>query len=104
MNLFEIQPNALREVTDILYQSAAVRIERIVSCGQASPDGFWYDQDEDEWLTVLDGSAVLEFADESVCLKKGDTLLIPAHRRHRVQQTSAAPACIWLCVFAKAER
>lgn len=76
----------------------AVRIERIVSNGHASPEGFWYDQDEQEWVLLLEGEAEIEFAkSEPVHLTRGDTLNLPAHTRHRVASTSR-PA-VWLAVF-----
>jgi cupin 2 domain-containing protein len=75
-----------------------VRIERIVSNGHASPDGFWYDQNEHEWILLLEGEAGIELADgEQVDLRRGDALNLPAHTRHRVTFTSR-PA-IWLAVF-----
>jgi cupin 2 domain-containing protein len=87
-SLFEHIPEALSEEwITVLEQNHAVRIERIVSDGQASPDGFWYDQEEDEWVLLVRGSAVLAFEDETVELRPGDYLLIPAHRKHRVEST-----------------
>ncbi len=87
------------ELTAVLARSRVVRIERIISTGQASPPGFWYDQDDHEWVAVLSGSAILTFEDEPLPrhLAPGDWLLIAAHRRHRVEQT-ALPT-IWLAVF-----
>ncbi len=76
-----------------------LRIERIVSTGQASPPGFWYDQPWAEWVLVLAGSAGLLFEDEAEprVLRAGDYLLIPAHRRHRVAWTDTEPT-VWLAV------
>lgn len=88
-----------QEITQILEKSPLVRIEKAVSCDYRSPDGFWYDQQENEWVSVLEGSAELRFETETVRLQAGDSLLIPAHRRHRIEWTSAQPPCIWLCVF-----
>lgn len=48
-----------------LFERAGVRIERIVSTGQSSPPGFWYDQDSFEWVALLAGAARLRFADEA---------------------------------------
>lgn len=89
------------EISEILARGGNTRIERIVSQGQASPDGFWYDQDEDEWVALLGGEAELEFADpaESLLLTAGDHVLIPAHRRHRIVRTSADTQTVWLAVF-----
>jgi len=76
-----------------------LRIERIVSTGQASPPGFWYDQPWAEWVLVLAGSAGLLFEDEAEprVPRAGDYLPIPAHRRHRVAWTDTEPT-VWLAV------
>lgn len=78
-----------------------LRIERIVSTGQCSPPDFWYDQDEGEWVAVLQGEARLRFADEAEArhLKAGDFVEIAAHRRHRVDWTPADRTTVWLAVF-----
>ena len=75
------------------------RVERIVSDGHISPPGFWYDQEEIEFAAVLKGNATLEFENETLELKAGDWVIIPAHERHRVIYTSSP--CIWLTVFHK---
>ena len=105
MNLFQLPARLLQdEWLDTLVQRSDIRIERIISTGQASQAGFWYDQSEDEWVAVLQGSAALEWADGTVQeLAPGDCLLIPAGKKHRVANTSAEPACIWLAVFLPAE-
>ena len=105
MNLLRNLPPALRdaragETVERLAGGGAVRIERIVSHGQASPDGFWYDQDEAEFVLVLAGAAELEFADgEVVALGPGDWVEIAAHRRHRVAWTNPDRPTVWLTVF-----
>lgn len=100
MNLFENIPDKLpEELMTVLAEDSSVRIERIVSDGHASPKDFWYDQNQHEWVIVLKGSAVLEFEDGLVELNLGDSQLIPAHRRHRVQSTSQTEQTIWLAVF-----
>lgn len=92
------------EVFETLLSSDSVRIERILSNGHRTPDGFWYDQDENEWVMVLKGSATLEFSDGSERhLKKGDWVNIPAHARHRVSRTAQDEVTIWLAVFSKSE-
>jgi cupin 2 domain-containing protein len=83
-----------------LYENSAVWIERIVSHSHSSPEGFWYDQEEDEWVVVLRGTATLEFAGgESVEMKEGDYLLIPRRARHRIRKTSEET--VWLAVHLK---
>jgi len=84
-----------------LLQRRGLVIERIVSSGQASPPGFWYDQPEGEWVLLLQGEALLRFADEDDArrLQAGDWLDIAAHRRHRVEWTAPDRLTIWLAVF-----
>ncbi|NIQ94806.1 MAG: cupin domain-containing protein, partial [Desulfuromonadales bacterium] len=79
-NLFADIPESLQEEQILpLLASGSVRIERIVSTGQSSPPGFWYDQQEHEWVTVLQGRGVVEYEDgRTVALKPGDHLHIPA--------------------------
>jgi cupin 2 domain-containing protein len=83
---------AAAEIVDTLVGGPPVRIERIVSHGHQSPEGFWYDQDEAEFVVVLAGAARLRFADEDATrtLHPGDWLHIAAHRRHRVEWTDPA--------------
>ena len=77
-------------------------VERIVSTGQSTPAGEWLEQELDEWVAVLQGHAELSFADGThVSLDPGDHVLIAAGTRHRVERTSADPACIWLAVHAR---
>ena len=101
MNLLRDLPAApAGEITERLAGSAAVRIERIVSHGETSPDGFWYDQDESEFVAVLSGAARLDFADgETLALAPGDWLDIAPHRRHRVAWTDPDRPTVWLAVF-----
>jgi cupin 2 domain-containing protein len=100
-NLFADRPSeAAEEIVETLASGRGVRIERIVSTGQASPPGFWYDQPDDEWVVLLSGSAVLRFADaaEPRRMAPGDHLLIPARRRHRVEATDPDTPSVWLAV------
>jgi cupin 2 domain-containing protein len=96
----DIPDRSPEEVIDSLLSSRAVRIERIVSFGQASPEGFWYDQEENEWVVLLEGFATLGFDDgTSIDLVPGDYLEIPAGRRHRVERTAEEERTVWLAVF-----
>lgn len=92
--------NPAAEVSQMLVEASSVRIERIVSRGQSSPDGFWYDQEWDEWVLLLAGAARLHFegAVDELDLVPGDYVWIPAHRRHRVSWTDPHQDCIWLAV------
>jgi len=81
----------------VLAESGNVRIERIISTGQISD---WYDQDETEFVVLLEGNAVIEYDNgNSLAMSKGDTLTIKPRERHRVSFTSTEPPCVWLCVF-----
>lgn len=99
-NLFSDIPAHLpAELIGTLLDAADVRIERIVSHGHASPDGFWYDQDRHEWVVVLKGAAKLRFEDEVLEMTSGSFVHIPAHRKHRVEWTTPDEPTIWLAVF-----
>ena len=88
------------ELLTTLAERPGGRIERIVSTGQASPPGFWYDQDWGEWVVLLSGAARLRFADEAEArrLAPGDWVDIPAHCRHRVEWTDPDQPTVWLAV------
>ena len=102
MNLLRDLPDAgAGEITDRILALPGLRIERIVSHGQASPPGFWYDQKEAEFVMLLAGAARLRFADEGKdrALVPGDWVHIAAHRRHRVTWTDPLHPTVWLAVF-----
>ncbi len=98
-NLFSGLPQQLPdELITTLLDVGKVRIERIVSYGHKSPDSFWYDQDQHEWVVVLLGSAQLRFEDGTIEMKPGDIVNIPAHKRHRVEWTTPDEPTVWLAV------
>ena len=78
-----------------------VRIERIVSRGHASPDGFWYDQAETEWVLLVQGAAKIRFEEDNrvIDMRAGDCLEVPSRARHRVDWTTPDEDTIWLAVF-----
>ena len=100
-NIFANTPDRIPDewFEDIL-KAETVRIERIVSQGHSSPKGFWYDQDTNEWVILLKGSAGLAFEteDEPLVLSPGDYIDIPAHVKHRVEWTDPEEETIWLAV------
>lgn len=100
-NLFEAIPSSLpKELVEVLVSTGGIRIERIVSDGHRSPQEFWYDQTQNEWVVVLAGKALLRYADgRELSLNAGDHVLIPAHEKHRVEWTSNEEQTIWLAVF-----
>lgn len=98
-NLFaDLLPHLPDELFTSLLEAANVRIERIVSHGHASPEGFWYDQDKHEWVIVLKGAARLRFEDGMVEMRPGDFINIPAHQKHRVEWTTPHEPTVWLAV------
>jgi cupin 2 domain-containing protein len=89
------------EVFDTILASDGCEIERIISKGHQSPSGYWYDQERNEWVMVLKGSAALKFKNskEIVEMMPGDYVLIPAHCKHRVERTDPEVETIWLAVY-----
>ena len=100
-NLLADLPSDLSaEVFEKILTRGAIRIERIVSRGHTSPAEGWWDQDEDEWVLVLQGGGTLLFTDgRETTLRAGDHLFIPAHERHKVIWTEPEQETIWLAVF-----
>lgn len=99
-NIFSL-PNSLpkQELFETLIATEQILIERIISTGQTTPPGQWYDQESDEWVVLLQGEARLAYADgEVIQLKSGDYLFLRAHQKHRVEYTSSQPPCIWLAI------
>jgi cupin 2 domain-containing protein len=100
-NLFaDIPARLAQEEITTLISAPDVRIERIVSRGQSSAPGFWYDQPQPEWVIVLTGAALVSFEGDSAAIRMGpgDHVHIPAHRRHRVEWTDPAQPTVWLAV------
>lgn len=101
-NLYSDLPASPRqdELFRELLKRPGLRIERIVSTGQASPSGFWYDQPEGEWVLLLQGEAGISFEDtaEALALLPGDFLEIAPHRRHRVEWTHPDLTTVWLAI------
>ncbi|MDD2365110.1 MAG: cupin domain-containing protein [Desulfuromonadaceae bacterium] len=100
-NLFDEIPTELKEeLFQTVAKSSSVTIERIVSGGHITPQGQWYDQEWDEWVLLISGSATLRFEKEENLhhLKPGDHIMIPAGCRHRVEQTDNSRKTIWLAV------
>jgi len=98
-NIFADFPSHLPdELVTSLLEATNIRIERVVSNGHASPPGFWYDQEQHEWVVVMKGAARLTFEDETVEMKPGDFVNIPAHKKHRVELTTPDEPTIWLAL------
>ena len=100
-NLFAALPDARAgEAVDTLLDRPGVRLHRIVSAGQATPDDDWYDQADDEWVVVLQGAAAVLIEGEAAArpLGPGDWLYLPARCRHRVAATDPATPTVWLAL------
>lgn len=99
-NIFDLPANLPHEeLFEALFATPTLKIERIISTGQITAPGSWYDQEQAEWVILLQGEARIGYEDgSSHVLRSGDYLLIPPHHKHRVDYTSSEPPCIWLAV------
>jgi cupin 2 domain-containing protein len=99
----DLPATSFAEKSEELATGAGFRVERIVSRGQASPSGFWYDQEEDEWVLVVEGAARIEIAEPKteVQLGPGEWMFLPARCRHRVSWTDPARPTVWLAVYGQ---
>lgn len=99
-NIFENTQEKLKEeCIEDLISTGNFKLEKIVSQGHSSPDNFWYNQDTNEFVLLVSGSAQLEFENEpSVQLKPGDYLIIPSHKKHRVSKTEQNQKTFWLAL------
>lgn len=88
------------ELVEALLSGSGLTLERIVSTGQASPPGQWYEQERGEWVVLLSGSAALRFEAEAdpLVMAPGDWVEIPARRRHRVEWTDPGGPTVWLAL------
>ena len=100
-NLFATRLESKRqENSETILEADRFRLERIISTGQATPAGEWYDQERNEWVALLSGSAGLLFEGEREprVMKLGDYVIIPAHCRHRVEWTDPHHETVWLAL------
>ena len=122
-NIFAKIPKKLsRELFNTILSKKNIKIERIISKNNITPKGKWYNQDKNEFVILLKGSAELLFFPDKkypndtkqeilhnvtkqeilhkghkIKMKKGDYINIPAHIKHRVDKTGKKT--IWLAVF-----
>lgn len=97
--LADLPDNGEGEASETLLSGSGMTIERIVSRGESSPESGWFDQEQHEWVAVLQGRAILAFDNgEEVTLRPGDHVNIPAHRPHRVAWTDPDEETVWLAV------
>lgn len=104
-NILADLPDSADEIFETLFEKPGVKIERIISSGQATPQGEWYDQENDEWVILLSGSAglLIEGEEAARTLKAGDFLLLPAGCRHRVEWTDSHVKSVWLAVHCRSQ-
>lgn len=102
-NIFKVEDKEYKEEEfETLLQYECLVLERIISTGQTTPEGEWYDADRDEWVLLLQGKGILQFEDgERVVMEPGDYILIKAHRRHKVVYTDLENKTIWLTLYYK---
>ena len=102
-NLFTNIPDNLKEeLFEPILSSKDFKVERIVSDGHSSPENFWYDQEENELVFLLQGSAKISFGNsDEVQLLPGDYINIPAYKKHRVVWTDNSQKTIWLAIHYK---
>ncbi len=103
-NLFqEIPESTVNEIIELLLKTDHCKLERIVSRGQKTPPGEWFDQEMNEWVILLSGSAglLLEGETDAYTMRPGDYIHIPAHRRHRVEWTDPKQKTVWLALHFK---
>ena len=99
-NIFEqIIVDKSEEIFFEIFKNESIKVEKIVSNGQKSPENFWYEQEKSEFILLLEGFAILEFENREVELKKGDCINIKAKQKHRVKFTSLDEPTIWFAVF-----
>ena len=101
INLFDIGgiQEGSKEVFETILKGDAIKIERIITLEPYEEPGDWYDQELDEWVVLLQGSAVIEFKSEKIIeIHSGASIFIPAHKIHRVRQSSVDIKCIWLAI------
>jgi cupin 2 domain-containing protein len=100
-NIFQDLPKVMiEEISETLLDTRHFKLERIISSGQRTPSGEWYDQETNEWVILLEGSAGLLFGGETEVrvMRPGDYVHIPAHRRHRVEWTEPDQKTVWLAL------
>ena len=99
-NIFNnIPKNINKELFEDIISKDGIKIQRIVSQGHITTDNEWYDQENDEWVIVLQGGATISFeGQDDVHLNVGDYINIPAHKKHRVSWTSENEKTIWIAV------
>jgi cupin 2 domain-containing protein len=100
-NIFKFSKKRIKgsESFETLLKSNSLLLEKILTHGELKSPGKWYDQEKDEWVMMVQGKATIEYDDGNrIEMKKGDYVIIPAHLKHRVIETSESPDCVWLAL------
>lgn len=97
MNIFDVKNiDKTKEIVEILKENENVKIEKIISTGQTTD---WMEQEQEEFVMLIQGEAIIEYENKKQELSAGDTVIIKKNEKHRVAYTSENPCCIWICVF-----
>ncbi len=97
--LDNIPSTSIDEIFKTIVSNDNVKIERIISYGQTTPKDYWYDQDENEFVYIVQGKAKIKYDDGTIhILNINDSLYIQAHQKHQVIYTSNPT--IWLTVVS----
>lgn len=97
MNIFDVKNiDKTKEIVEMLKENENVRIEKIISTGQTTD---WMEQEQEEFVMLIQGEAIIEYKNKKQELSAGDTVIIKKNEKHRVVYTSENPCCIWICVF-----
>lgn len=99
-NIFKNIPTQFEEeIIENLVSKNGLKVQRIVSYGHVTQEFQWYDQDDNEWVILLKGAAILSMENEDdIELNTGEYINIPAHKKHRVSWTAPNEETIWLAV------
>ena len=97
MNILDVKNiDKTKEIVEILKENENVRIEKIISTGQTTD---WMEQEQEEFVMLIQGEAIIEYENKNQELRAGDTVIIKKNEKHRVSYTSENPCCIWICIF-----
>ena len=86
----------MEEIFNNLLSHKNVKINKIISPPNFVSEEFI--QDEDEWVILLQGSAILEINQTTTKLVKESYIFIPAKTPHKVISTDANIETIWLAI------
>ena len=94
MNIYDyITPQSGEDFTTLL-EHKNIKINRIVSSDNVEP--VKYNQEEDEWVVLIQGKATLLILGKELILTEGETLFIPAKTTHSVLETDTNT--LWLAI------